>query len=73
MAKKASLLLLLVAAACGGSADAEPPPPECPAYLHTLRFSEPTLDPTGTSEETATRCVTPEGKPAVFSEVWCCQ
>lgn len=65
--------LALLLTACGGSVEQADPPPECPTYLHTLRFAEPTLDPSGTSAETATRCITPDGTPAVFSEVWCCQ
>jgi hypothetical protein len=67
----AAALLVLVLAACGGSVEAEPP--ACPAALQTLRYSEPTPDPTGTSEATATGCVTPAGQRAALSSVWCCQ
>lgn len=62
--------LALALTACGGSVEAEPP--ACPDHLNTLRYSEPTPDPTGTSEAAITACLTPEGERALVSKVWCC-
>lgn len=67
-----ALALALALAACGGSVEADPSP-ACPSYLQTLRYAEPTRDPSGTSEATATGCVTPAGQRAQLSTVWCCQ
>lgn len=65
-------LAVALATGCGGSVEADPSP-ACPTYLQTLRYAEPTRDPSGTSEATATGCVTPAGQRAQLSTVWCCQ
>jgi hypothetical protein len=65
------LVALLLLASCGGSVEADAP--ECPAPFRTFRYSEPTIDPGGTAATMSVECLTPDGRRALRSAVWCCQ